>query len=223
VSVRAATFVGDLDDASLATLTAAGVRRRFGARTTVMHEGDDGNGAYVVLAGKLKASSSQADGREQLLSVHGPGDVVGLFGVIDGEVRSASVTTFDRSELLFVAREKWFELFVEDPSIGIAVMRQLARDFRAANRRQLSLGSLDTTGRVARQLAELSEVFGEPVDGGTEIAIPVTHQDLANWVGASREGAGRAVAMLEQLGHLVNPRRGCFVVRDVQALATFGD
>src|SRR3954466_9768587 len=222
-AVRGATFVGDLDGSALRSLTDAGILRRFGARATVLHEGDDGNGAYVVMAGKLKASSCQADGREQLLSVHGPGDAIGLVGAIDGGVRTADVATFERSELLFVARERWFELVATHSSIAIAVMRQLTRDFRAANRRQLSLGSLDTTGRVARQLTELAEVFGEPVDDGTEITISVTHQDLANWVGASREGAGRAVATLERLGHLSNPPRGRIVVRDARALATFGD
>src|SRR4051794_30456386 len=211
-AVRGATFVGDLDGSALHALTDAGLLRRFGARATVLHEGDEGNGAYIVMAGGLKASSCQADGREQLLSVHGPGDAVGLVGAIDGGVRTASVATVERSELMFVSRERWFDLFGEHPAIAIAVMRQLARDFRSANRRQLALGGLDTVGRVARQLAELAEIFGVPVAGGIEITIPVTHQDLANWVGASREGAGRAVAMLERLGHLSTPKRGRIVV-----------
>src|SRR3954452_1108353 len=126
--VRDATFVGDLDEALLRALTGVGVLRHFNARTTLLHEGDEANGAYVVMAGRLKASSSQADGREQLLSVHGPGDAIGLVGAIDGGVRTASVTTFERSELLFVARERWFEQFAERPALAVAVMRQLTRD-----------------------------------------------------------------------------------------------
>jgi CRP/FNR family cyclic AMP-dependent transcriptional regulator len=222
-AVQPGTFVGDLDRASLRSLTDAGVVRHFVARTTVLHEGDDGNGAYVVLAGRLKASSWHSDGREQLLNVHGPGDVFGLVGAIDGGARSASVTTLERAELVFVTRDRWFELFVEHPTLAIAAMRQLTREFRTSNRRQLALGGLDTLGRVARQLADLAEIFGEPVDGGIQITIPVTHQDLANWVGASREGAGRAVAQLERLGHVTSPKRRCVVVRDVAALTTFGD
>jgi CRP/FNR family transcriptional regulator, cyclic AMP receptor protein len=221
--VRSDSFLGELDPDSTRALLASGSRRDVVARATVLHEGDEANGAYVVLSGRLKASSWHADGREQLLNAHGPGDVFGLVGAIDGGTRSASVISVERSALLFVARPRLFELFNAHPAIAIAAMRQLARDFRTSNRRQLALGGLDTLGRVARQLADLADAFGEAVDGGMRITIPVTHQDLANWVGASREGAGRAVSQLERLGHVASPKRRCIVVRNPGALASFGD
>ena len=220
--MRSDSFVGELDPESLQAMLESGSRRSHPARTPIIHEGDEATGAYVVMAGRLKASSWHADGREQILNAHGPGDLFGLVGAIDGMARSATVTTIERCDLLFVNRDRWLDLFTNHPAIAIAAMRQLARDFRTSNRRQLALGGLATLGRLARQLAELTIAFGEEVEGGIRITIPVTHQDLANWVGVSREGAGRAVSQLERLDHVTSPKRRWIVVRDPAALATFG-
>jgi CRP/FNR family transcriptional regulator, cyclic AMP receptor protein len=221
-AVGAGSFLGDLDADDARVLLEIGIRRSIAARTTVVHEGDEGTGVMVVCTGRLKASSWHADGREQLLSVHGPGDLVGVIAGIDGGVRTASLTTLERAELVFVARDRFLDLLATRPAIALAVMEQLCRDFRNTHRRELALGGLDTTGRVARQLADLASSFGEPTETGTRISIPVTHQDLAGWVGASREAVGKAMAMLERLGHISSPQRRMVVVRDPAALATFG-
>jgi CRP/FNR family transcriptional regulator len=115
------------------------------------------------------------------------------------------------------------EVFLkEHPGAAFPVITSVCRLFRRANRKQLDFGSLDTQGRVARQLSALAEEFGVPDDeGNIRIDLPLTHADLAAWVGSSREAVGRAVQRLRTLGVIDNRRRTVVVV-DAKRLAELG-
>ncbi len=211
-------FLELLSPADANDVLALGVRRRLPARSILFHEGDEGTACAIVTEGRLKASYWSADGREVLLNVHRPGEAVGVVSVIDGDVRTASVSALEPVDIVMVPREALLELSSQRPAVAFALMNELCHLFRTSNRKQLDFGTLDTLGRVARQLATLAESFGEAHPDGLLIDLPLTQQDLANWVGASREAAGKAMQHLERLGYVSSPRRRQVVVRDLDAL-----
>ena len=209
------------DDARI--LQALGVERRLPAGSVLFHEGDPGDRFALLLDGRVKAATYSLDGREILLNVQGPGEAVGLAAAIDGSGRTASVIALDAVRVSMVTTAQLEEFVAGAPDRAFVIMRELVAWFRRANRRQVEFGSLGTLGRVARQLAFLADDFSEPSADGLAITIPISHQDLANWVGASREAVGKAMAQLERLGHVVTTGRRRLVVTDVDALRIVGE
>ena len=222
----AATARGLLSRLSPTAATALadrGVRRRLPAGSVVFHEGDPSDRFVVLLKGRIKASSWSLDGREVLLNLQGPGEAVGLPGAVDEGRRTSSVTAIEPIEFFSVTSTQLREFLTEYPESAIPFMEELCDLFRRSNRKQLDFGTLGALGRVARQLAALADDFGEPAaTGGTDIALPLTHQDLAAWVGTSREAVGKAMQQLERM-ELVTTRRRHVTVLDVAVLRTIGE
>mgnify|MGYP003327296855 FL=1 len=216
-------LLGALGRADADALSSLGVERRLPANSVIFHEGDAGDRFVVLLEGRVKATTYSLDGREVLLNIQGPGEAVGLAGAIDGGGRSASVIAIDAVRFVSISTEQLREFVHADPDRAFIVMEELVAWFRRANRRQVEFGTLGALGRVARQLAFLADDFSEPSAEGLALTIPVSHQDLANWVGASREAVGKAMQQLERLGALTTTGRRKLVVLDVEILRTVGE
>jgi CRP-like cAMP-binding protein len=195
-----------------------GTTRRFPRGAIMMLEGDPSNSLYVLLEGRVKASSFGLDGREVLLSVHGPGEGIGIIGAIDGATRSATVTCLESCVVAIVDRDVMRAFVEERPDTAFAFLRAVCWLFRYTNQRQIDLSARAVLGRTSAQLADMATRFGVPVDdGGIRIDMPVTHEQLAAAVGTSREAVGKALQQLQKLG-LVAHRRRELTVLDLDRL-----
>ncbi len=214
-------FLGSLTASQQAALFALGTRRRYRKGSTLFLEGDRSDHVVVVLEGRVRVSLAAADGRDLLVAVRGPGDVIGELAAIDrSEPRSASASAME-PVLVHVLSATEFETFLErTPRAAVALLRTLTRRLRVASRTQMEFGSFDTVARVARRLDELLAEHGEEVAGGVRIALPLTQEELAGWVGASRESVARAMRTLRDHGVISTGRR-TVVVHDASALAKF--
>lgn len=210
-------FFADLEPVDREGLIAIGIERAFHAGSTLFHEGDESNRVMVLLEGRVRASYFSWDGDEVVLNVMTPGEILGALSAIDHEPRSATVTCLERVRVLVVPGEGFTEFVTSRPSTALVLMKTLSGLFRHSNRKRIEFGTHDTPGRVARQLVELAHQLGRETDDGTEIAIPLSHQELAAWVGASREGVGKAIQHFREQG-LVSTKRRCITVVDLPGL-----
>ncbi len=96
-------------------------------------------------------------------------------------------------------------------------MRTLVGKLRDADRKRIEFGAHDTTGRVAARLVEMAERFGEPTPDGVRIALPFSQDELAGWIGASREAVSKALGVLRSAG-AIRTSRMSVIVRDLDAL-----
>jgi CRP/FNR family transcriptional regulator, cyclic AMP receptor protein len=216
-------LLGRLPPSAAEALTGRGLRRRLPAGSVLFHEGDPSDRFVVLVKGRVKASSWALDGREVLLNLQGPGEAVGLPGAVDGGVRTSSVTAIEPIDFFSITSPQLRAYLADFPEAAIPLMEELCDLFRRSNRKQLDFGTLGALGRVARQIAALADDFGEPsAAGGIDIALPLTHQDLAAWVGTSREAVGKAMQQLERMD-LVATRRRHVTVLDLDALRTIGE
>jgi CRP/FNR family cyclic AMP-dependent transcriptional regulator len=97
------------------------------------------------------------------------------------------------------------------------LLRIVTGRLRDADRKRLEFGAYDTLNRVARRLVELVDRFGEPTESGIKIALPFTQDELASWVGASREAVAKALRTLRACGYLRTQRR-TYTVVDIEGL-----
>ena len=207
--LKAVPLFSTFPDEQLRLLATLVTRRSAPRATVVMGAGDPTDSLYIILSGRLKVMMSEADGKEVILAILGPGEFFGEMGLIDDSPRSASVIAIEPCELLSVTKRDFKKCIVENVEMSMTVMRGLVRRLREADRKIGSLAMLDVYGRVARLLLDMSE----NVNGQKMIANRLSKQDIAKMVGASREMVSRVMKDLEMSGY-IEVRGSTIVLRD---------
>ena len=210
-------FASSLSTEELEDLISRGVRRPFRRGSFIMTEGEASDHVVVLLAGRAKVSSYTADGKEVVLAVRGPGELLGDFSALDEGARSATVAALEAIEALVIPADR-FKLFLEDhPRLAILLLQTWSRRVRDADRKRVEFGAYDTPGRVARRLIELVERYGEGDGAKVRISLSLTQDELAGWTGASREAVSKALREFRDRGWISTGRRAITVL-DVEAL-----
>ena len=207
--LKSVPLFSSLPDEQLRMLVPVVARRSAPRSSTIMAAGDQIDSLYIVISGRLKVMMGDADGKEVILSLIGPGEFFGEMGLIDDSPRSASVVTIEPCELLSITKRDFNKCLAENFEMSMAVMRGLVRRLREADRKIGSLALLDVYGRVARLLLDMSE----EVNGQKVVAKRLPKQDIAKMIGASREMVSRVMKDL-QLGGYIEMRGSTIVLRD---------
>jgi CRP-like cAMP-binding protein len=212
-------FASSLSTVELEDLISRGVRRPFRRGSFIMTEGEASDHVVVLLSGRAKVSSYTADGKEVVLAVRGPGELLGDFSALDEGARSATVAALEAIEALVIPADR-FKLFLEDhPRLAILLLQTWSRRVRDADRKRVEFGAYDTPGRVARRLIELVERYGEGDGAKVRISLSLTQDEIAGWTGSSREAVSKALREFRDRGWVTTGRRS-IVVLDVDALRT---
>ena len=211
--LKAVPLFSSFPEDQLRMLAGVVTRKSATRSTTVMAGGDATDSLYIVLSGRLKVMMSDAEGKEVILCILGPGEFFGEMGLIDDSPRSASVVAIEACELLCIAKRDFKKCLAENFEMAMAVMRGLVRRLREADRKIGSLALLDVYGRVARLLLDMSET----VEGEKIVTKRLPKQDIAKMIGASREMVSRVMKDL-QMGGYIEVRGSNIVLRDTIVL-----
>ncbi len=160
----------------------------------LFHEGEPGDSLYVIRSGTVKLGRRSNDGRENLLAVLGPGELLGELSLFDPGLRTASATALTDVVVLQMGHDELTTWLATTPSVAEHLLRTLARRLRRTNEALADLVFTDVPGRVAKALIDLSQRFGQPVPDGVRVAHGLTQEELAQLVGASRETVNKALA-----------------------------
>jgi CRP/FNR family cyclic AMP-dependent transcriptional regulator len=207
-------FLNLLDDDARADLEALGRRRRYRPGAALFRQGERGASVVVLLEGRTKVVVDPGDGQEVLLSVRGPGEMLGELAALDGAAteRLATVRAVDEVTALVVPAPKLQVFAQRHPGTAMAVVRTLAGRIRAADRRRSEVASLDVATRLARLLLDLHAEHGE--------GLALSQAELGSLIGASRESAARALGTLREAGLVTSARKRVTIV-DRTALEAF--
>ncbi len=205
-------FLGSLTPEEHRAFLRRGRRQRFRSGAALFREGERSEGVLAVLSGRVKVSYFTDEGQEIVLAMRAQGELLGELSTIDGEPRSATGTAVGPVEALAVTAEDFAEFLQEHPRVGLVLLRTLSRRLREATRRRIEYGSLNTTARVAARLVDLADQYGEASGSRVRILLPLTQEELAGWVGASREAVSKALRALRQRGWIETHRRGITVL-----------
>jgi CRP/FNR family transcriptional regulator, cyclic AMP receptor protein len=157
-------------------------------------EGDAGDALYVVLDGKIKLTRTSADGRENLISLMGPGEMFGELSLFDPRPRTMSASAVTDVRLAALAHEGLRTWLTGRPDVAMHLLAALARRLRRTNEVMSDLVFTDVPGRVAKALLDLAARFGVQQDDGLQVNHDLTQEELAQLVGASRETVNKALA-----------------------------
>lgn len=191
----AAPIVSD----ALRALVARGERRRYRKGTLLITEGEQGDTLYVVLSGRVRAYSGGDNGRELTYGVYGAGEYLGEMS-LDGGLRSASVITLEATECAVITRATLQRHIADHPEFAFELLAKVIRRARAATLSAKQMALNDVYGRLRLLLESLADAPAR--DGARRLREKVTHQELANRLGCSREMVSRLVKDLRAGGYL---------------------
>jgi CRP/FNR family cyclic AMP-dependent transcriptional regulator len=181
--------------------------------SVILFEDDPGDSLFIVRDGRVKVVLVGEDGREVILGVLGVGEHFGELSLIDDQPRSAHVIAMEDSALLVLRRDDFRRRVEETPTVAWALLQELSARLRRADEKIGGLVLLDVPGRIARLLLDTANGSGNET-----LDTPLTHQTIAQMIGASRETVSRAMKEFQDAGWIsVEQRR--ITLADRPALA----
>jgi CRP/FNR family cyclic AMP-dependent transcriptional regulator len=205
----------DVSEEALAQLTRALRRRSYHRGEVIFHQGDPGDTLHLVRSGRVKVVLPAETGDEVLLAILRPGECFGELALLDGEPRSASVVAMEAVETLVLGRQEFLTFCRSNPETTERLLANLARIIRKVNEDVADLAFLDLPGRLAKKLLELAESDGQPMEGGKgiEITVPLTQEELAGMIGATRPSVNKVLGWYEDQGAIRRIGRRIAILR----------
>src|SRR5687767_8172911 len=191
-----------LDRETLSEFAAITREKAYPKGSVILFEDDPGDSLFVVRQGRVKVVLVGEDGREVILGILGVGEHFGELSLIDQQPRSAHVIAMDDATLIVLRSEDFRRRVDAAPEIAWALLVELARRLRRADTKIGGLVLLDVPGRIAKLLLDFAGESGSDV-----IEKPLTHQTIADMIGASRETVSRAMREFQDRGLISVERR----------------
>jgi CRP-like cAMP-binding protein len=203
-------FFAGLEPAAVEAVAQASELRELRRNDVLFHQGDAASELFVVQRGRLAIANRSDDGRESLMALMEPGDLFGEMGLFDG-ARSADARALELSTVVAVPYGPVREALERYPAALWSIVELLASRLRAVDEALADTVFLDVPGRTAKRLLELA-------GDGDRFQLPVTQEELAGMVGASRERVNKAISQFVRLGWLEQQER-VYRIRDREQLA----
>ena len=199
-SLRTIPLFAHVDDESLESMGELLIERGIPKHQTIVEEGLPGDYMYVIREGQVKVTKLSGDGREKILELMGPGDFFGEMSLLDGAVRSASVKSLTETRILALSRNDFLKELRRNPDLAMAVIQELTRRVRLMDEQASSLSFQRVKERTQGLLMRLAKE--PPGPDGRRTTPALTHQQIADMVGTSRETVTRVVKRLKDQGWL---------------------
>lgn len=208
--VRSVPIFEGLNDEELELLISQGKVQNYPKNSVFINEGDQSNSLFIILEGKAKVFLSDEEGKEVILGIEGAGGFLGEIALLDSEPRSASVMTTEKTRVLIVSRDLFQSFILSNPEIALGIIRGLTKRMRGliSNVRNLALKN------VYRRLVGTLQSMAEDEDGMRVVHTRLTHQDLADIIGASREMVSRILKDLHNGGYLETRDRKIYILKN---------
>ncbi|MCP4694113.1 MAG: Crp/Fnr family transcriptional regulator [Desulfobacterales bacterium] len=187
-----------LDEPELRVLIEASIQRSFPKKAILFNEGDATDSLYIIRSGRVKASIVDDKGKEVILSMFGPGDYFGEIALIDGKERSAAIMTREPVTVLIISRKNFRNLLSSNPDLSLGLLKGLVGRLRDSNKLIEDLALKDVYGRVARLFTHLAKPDGEKF----VVEEKLTHQEISNMIGSSREMVSRLMKDMINGGYI---------------------
>jgi CRP-like cAMP-binding protein len=199
--LRAIPLFANLDEKDLIDIAGLLIERKFPRDAVIFEEGTLGDYMYLIQEGQVKVTKMSEDGREKILEIFDSGDFFGDMSLLDRQPRSASIKTTKACVLMALSRQDFLGLLRQNPDVSVQVLQEFSRRLRDADEQIRSLLFERVEGRTRQLLVRMAR---EPVEDRPErrATAAITHQQLADLIGTSRETVTRVIKELKETGWL---------------------
>jgi CRP/FNR family transcriptional regulator, cyclic AMP receptor protein len=197
--IRKIPLFSTLTDEEFVPLQHIFVQRAYNKNQVIFLEEETGNYMYLVLTGKVKVSKSSSGGRETILAIHRAGDFFGEMSLLDGKTAPATVSAMEDSKIISLSGADFHKYLMHNEKVLLQIINVLCARLRQVWQTQ-SISSSTADAKIRNGIYQLSKKHGIQDAHGTIIDLKITHQELAEMVGTSRETVTRVLAHLRDEG-----------------------
>lgn len=183
-----------LSEQELDTIAGITVVKKISRGESVFFEGDEANGFYMVIEGRVKIYKMSLEGKEQILHIFGPGEPIGEVPVFHGQPFPANAMALVHTKLLFFPRQEFVDLVTANPSLALNMLAMLSLRLRRFASQIESLSLKEVPGRLAAYLLYLSEEQGST----SQVILEIPKGQLASLLGTIPETLSRIFARMSE-------------------------
>jgi CRP/FNR family cyclic AMP-dependent transcriptional regulator len=193
--------------------------KKYAPDTAVFFQGEPSDSLYMVLNGSVKVTETSPEGHEKILDILGVGEIFGELAMLDGQPRSATVTTCEPTELGSISHQNFRQFAETRPEILWKVLSALCERIRKTSANIVEMSSRDVPYRLLAALSQLAEKHGQiAADGSCMVNLKFGADDLAAMVGSSREVVSRLLHRYEEEGLVELGKNKQLIIPDPAAL-----
>jgi CRP/FNR family transcriptional regulator, cyclic AMP receptor protein len=193
--VRAERLFCNMSTESVAALDAIKFTGVYPKGSLLFVEGEQPRGIFIVCSGRAKLTTSSTEGRVLIVKIAEPGEVLGASATILGKPYEVSAETIEPSQLNFIKRDDFMRFLNSDAEVCMHAAQQLSEKYHSAQREIRSLGLSQTTGeKLAKLLLDWCDRNGEITTKGVRLKVLLTHEEMAQMIGTTRETVTRLLS-----------------------------
>ena len=220
--LRTASFFCQLSPAALKDFDAIKSTATYPKGALLFMERQEARGAFLLCEGEVKLSISSSEGKTLIMRVAKAGEILGLMAAMSGGSYEVTAETIHPCQVAFVRREDFQRFVAKYPEASQGVARQMTMQYQAACEQLRTVGlSASAQEKLARLLLAWSAGI-EQTKGGTRIKIPLTHEEIAEFIGTTRETVTRTLSDFK-VRHLVAIQGSTMMIPNRAALETFAN
>ena len=198
------------------------IEKHFGKDEYIFFEGDPSSWIGVVLEGRVKMIKHSENGKDVVLDLIAPGEMLGEMAAFNGEPYPATAQAMEPTVVAIIHQDDYLRLLKQYPALALRMIEELGRRLREAQETIKSMAVERVERRIARILLKLAATTGLSSEEGIVIEMPLTRQDIAEMAGTTVETAIRTMSKFRKKG-LVQTKRGRVVILDPHQLVRIAE
>jgi CRP-like cAMP-binding protein len=212
----------ELKDLALAKVSANKVMNTYKKGQTVFFQGNPPFGLYCINAGKIKITATGNDGKESILRIAGPGDVLGHRSLFSDETYHATATVIEDAVICFMDKKFIYKAVETEPSVALNLITKLSREMGSAEARTAAMSQKNVRERLAELLLMLKKTYGIQEGKRWKLDIKLTREEIASMVGTANETVIRFISEFKDEGLIEQEGKTIFVT-DEKKLIEFAN
>ena len=207
----------ELAEDQLQRLSQVVMERQYRKNQIIFGEGDPGEALFFLKAGKIKLTKTTPDGREQILAFRSAGEIFAEVVLFDGGPYPATAEVVEDAKIGIIRNQDIEKIINQNVDIAVSLLKVMSKRLRQAQTAVKDIALKDVYGRLASILLKLAVDHGSQAPDGTKICLNLTHQELANMIGTSRESVNRVISEWRNEG-ILDAQRGEITILNPQKL-----
>ncbi|MFC1513916.1 Crp/Fnr family transcriptional regulator [candidate division KSB1 bacterium] len=200
------SFFHHLDNETIEYLFYVGKIRHHERNGVIFLESEEAHHFYLILEGHIKISRLDQSGKEVIIAILTPGNFFGDMGILDGMPRSTDAISESKSSVLMIRDEDFYKLIEKKPQVTIELLKELAHRIRNSDSQIKGLSLLNASGKVASAILRWAQDQGVAYGETIEIKGVPKQEEMASYVGLTRETFNRVLKDFEKHGFISKPR-----------------
>jgi len=212
----------NLEETALASVSDSKVMNTYKKGHTIFFQGNPPFGLYCINSGKIKVTKMGSDGKESIVRIAGPGDVLGHRSLFSNENYSATATVIEDSAICFLDKKYIYKALQDEPSIALNLIQKLSKEMGQAEAKSAAMSQKNVRERLAELLLTLYKSYGVKEGSRKKLDIKLTREEMASMVGTANETIIRFISEFKEEG-LIEQEGKVIYILDEEKLIEFAN